>query len=274
MTAKCGKCGSAASPAYNFCTKCGAPLRLATPCVGKTVPMAVRTQAIPASPWPAPAFPEALTAVQGAELAQGGYVTTGVAGPEAEVIVADRSGSMGEEGLRTSKMDDLKVAIRTHVLQKMHIDRQDRVALVSFAHKARVDCAWAILEDPSKLLAAIDALNLNGGTCFKSGLRKAEGLFATLPLTSGTPALKKIIFFTDGQNNEGDPVPAAERLKNAGVIIQAVGFGRSEKDMDEGTLRCLVSVIDQKEQYWFCRDAQELTRTFKALSSKTRVFRP
>ena len=57
-----------------------------------------------------------------------------------------------------------------------------------------------------------------------------------------------------------------------GIIIQAVGFGESESDVDLDTLRRIVSVLDGREQYWFCRDAQELTQTFKALSSKTRVL--
>ncbi|MCK4299603.1 MAG: VWA domain-containing protein, partial [Planctomycetes bacterium] len=202
-----------------------------------------------------------------------GYVTTGVAGPEAEVVLVDRSGSTDEPGQRGTKMDDIKVALRGHGLQKMHIDRQDQMALVSFASDARVDCAWTRLQDPSPLLTAISALYSGGGTCFRSGLELAEGLFASLPGVSGVQVLQKVIFFTDGHNNEGDPVPVADRLRNAGVIIRAVGFGRREKDVDVATLRSIVSVINGQEQYWFCSSARELTRTFKALSRKTRIFR-
>jgi hypothetical protein len=66
-------------------------------------------------------------------------VTTGVAGPEEEVVAVDRSGSEDEPGQHGTKMEDIKVALRAHVLQKMHIDRQDQISLVSFASDSRVD---------------------------------------------------------------------------------------------------------------------------------------
>jgi Mg-chelatase subunit ChlD len=155
----------------------------------------------------------------------------------------------------------------------MHIDRQDQISLVSFASDARVDCPWNRLQDPAPLLGAISTLSPGGGTCFRSGLELAEGLLASLPAVPGVQVLRKVILFTDGRNNEGDPMPVADRLRNAGVIIQAVGFGPTEKDVDVDILRRIVSVIDGKEQYWFCSNAQELTRTFKVLSGKTRILR-
>jgi len=88
----------------------------------------------------------------------------------------------------------------------------------------------------------------------------------------GIQVLRKIILFTDGHNNEGDPMPVADRLRNAGVIIQAVVFGPTEKDVDVDILRRIVSIIDGEEQYWFCSTAQQLTQRFRALSGKTRIF--
>ena len=274
MKARCGKCGAVVSPAHNFCTKCGTPVRTQQTYAGHTAPIAIATQRFSVSGWPQPgqAGPMPAPASAGGSGAPG-YVTTGVAGPEAEVLLVDRSGSTDEPGQRGTRMDDIKVALRTHGLQKMHIDRQDQVALVSFASDARVDCPWNQLQDPSPLLGAINALYSSGATCFRSGLELAEGLFASLPPLPGTQVLRKVIFFTDGHNNEGDPRPVADRLRNAGVIIQAVGFGRTDQDVDVDILRQIVSVIDGKEQYWFCSSAQELTQTFKALSGKTRIFR-
>jgi hypothetical protein len=236
--------------------------------------MPIATQSFSLSGWPQAGQAGPMPAsARGGGTRGLGYVTTGVAGPEAESLVGDRSGSSGDPGQRRTKMDDIKAALRGHVLQKMHIDRQDQISLVSFASDARVDCPWNRLQDPAPLLGAISTLSPGGGTCFRSGLELAESLLASLPTVGGMQVLRKTLLFTDGHNNEGDPLPAADRLRNAGVIIQAVGFGRTEKDVDVDILRRIVSVIDGTEQYWFCSNAQELTRTFKALSGKTRIFR-
>ncbi len=274
MKARCEKCGAVLSPAHSFCTQCGTPARPQQAYAGDTAPIAIATQQFSVSGWPQPGQAGPMLApFQAGGTGAPGYVTTGVAGPEAEILLVDRSGSTDEPGQRGTRMDDIRVSLRGHGLQKMHIDRQDRMALVSFASDARVDCAWTRLQDPSPLLTAINALYSGGGTCFRSGLELAEGLFAGLPSVPGTQVLRKVIFFTDGHNNEGDPVPVAERLKNAGVIVQAVGFGRREKDVDVDILRRIVSLINGQEQYWFCSSARELTQTFKTLSSKTRIFR-
>jgi hypothetical protein len=274
MKRMCWKCGAELSAADNFCIHCGEPVRSGQRYAGATTPMPIATQSFSLSGWPQAGQAGPMPAsARGGGTRGLGYVTTGVAGPEAESLLGDRSGSSGEPGQRGTKMDDIKAALRGHVLQKMHVDRQDHIALVSFASAARVDCPWTRLQDPSPLLTAIGALSPSGGTCFRGGLELAEALFAALPAAGGMQVLRKVIFFTDGHNNEDDPLPVAERLRQAGVIIQAVGFGRTEKDVDVDILRRIVSVIDGKEQYWFCSNAQELTRTFKALSGKTRIFR-
>jgi hypothetical protein len=240
---------------------------------GKTTPMAISTQKFSASGWPQPTHaPATPREARIGGSTQVGYVTTGKAGPEAEVVVTDRSSSTDEPGLRGTKMADIKVAERVHVLQKRHSDPHDRMALVSFADDASIDCEWTGLEDPSALLAAIGLLSPGGLTCFRSGLEKAEELFARLPAVPGVSVLHKVILFTDGKNNEGEPFAVAERLKGKGVIIEAIGFGASEDDVDVDKLRRVVSIIDGKEQYWFCRTAQQLTQRFRTLSGKTRIF--
>ena len=169
-------------------------------------------------------------------------------------------------------MDDIKVSVRTHILQKMHIDRMDHVALVAFSNRGKILCDWARLEDPSPLLQAVDSLSPDAITSFRSGLKKAEELFGRCPSAQGSPPLRKIVFFSDGKNNKGNPMPVAERLKKAGGLIQTIGFGPTEDDVDADKMRQLASVVDGQVQYWFCRDARELTRTLKTLSGKTRVY--
>lgn len=264
----CLNCGATVSPVGNFCASCGARLKSAAPYVGKTAPVAIHTQPIRLTGWPQPT---AAPLAMGNGL-QAGYTATGVAGPEAEVAVADTSGSTNGKGQRGTIMDDIKGALRAHALQKMHIDRADLFALVGFSDDAEIRCGWTPLGDPAPLLAAINDLTPDAGTCFKSGLEKAEELFATCPPAQGVQPLRKILFLSDGKNNIGDPAPVSDRLKKAGVIIQAIGFAATEQEVDADRLRQIVSVIDGKPQYWFCRSAQELTRTFKALSGKTRIF--
>ena len=272
MSNQCSRCHAEVQFGDQFCSKCGSPLQVRQPYSGKTRSLPIRTIPVPETGLAPPERAGGETAVHEVAPTRVGYVTTGVAGPEAEVLTLDRSTSTGEKGRHGSKLQDIVTATRAHVLQKMHIDRQDQMALVSFSDDARVECDWMVLQDPSSLLAASERLTPRGETCFRAALEEAERLLDACPPVAGGPPLKKILLLTDGHNNVGDPQEVADRLRSAGVIIQAVGFAPTEKEVGVDILRKIVSVIDGKEQYWFCSNARELIRTVTSLSSKTGIF--
>jgi Mg-chelatase subunit ChlD len=273
MKTTCSGCGSRVSAAHKFCSRCGAVVAAPKAAAGKTSPMTISTQPIPLTPWAASPFaPSQATRLRPAAPALPSHSTTGVPGREMEVMIIDRSGSTGEKGQRGTRMDDIKAANRAHLLQKRHIDKVDLVALVSFEDAATVECGWTRLVDPSPLIAAANGLRPGGSTCVNAGLGKAEELFSHRLASTGSRIVKKALLLTDGHNNVGDPIPLADKLKSEGVIIQTVGFAAAESDVDEVLLRRIASVIDGQRQYWFCGNAQELTSTFKTLSSKTQIL--
>lgn len=271
MEGKCPKCGVFMSSDYDYCAKCGAMLRSQQTMAGKTAPMPIVTKPMHSGHWPKPQSEVPRTAVERSGRER---ITTGMTGPEAEAMVLDISWSTRDKGLRGMVLDDIKACGRVHILQKRHIDAQDKFAVVSFSDEAQIICDWTRLEDPSSILAGLDSLTPGGNTNFASGLERAEELFSRCPLVGEVAPLRKILFFSDGKNNIGDPLPIATSQKSAGVIIQTIGFGATENDVDANMLRRIASVIDGQEQYFFCSNLRGLTQTFKALSKKTEVFLP
>lgn len=266
----CPKCGIEVKPGQNFCTRCGASLQVSSRYTGDTTPVSISRAAVPGtdSRPPEGGRPETSLHSPGQEGADGR--PTGGAGREVEVLVIDRSGSTSEPGWKGTKLHDIKGATRSYILQKRHMDREDYLAFVSFADGARTECDWTRLNNPRPLLAAAEGLTDGGNTCFRAGLEEAEGLLARLPVESGGAVTKKILFLTDGHNNRGDPQEVAERLRSSGVIVQAIGFEASRKDVGLDILRQMVSVIDGQEQYWFCSSLRELTKTFTSLTRQTK----
>ena len=267
----CPKCDAAVKPDHKFCTRCGTDLQVTSRYTGDTTPASV-------SPKPSP---EASSSRTGGEMDETSLHQTGqeareapvpdVAQREVEVLVIDRSGSTSNPGLHGTKLQDIMAASRKHILQKRHVDREDYIALVSFSKQAKTECGWSQLEAPQPLLTAVKGLSAGGNTCFRAGLEEAETLLGRLPVESGDAVTKKILFLTDGHNNQGEPDEAAERLRSAGVIIQAIGFEARKKDVGLDTLERMVSVIDGQKQYWFCSNLRELTQTITSLTEKTQA---
>ena len=265
----CPNCDAEVKSDQKFCGRCGTPLQVSSRYTGDTTPVSIPTMPVPEAPASRPTSGMAETSLhKTAPASQECYVPE-VAQREVEVLVIDCSASTKDPGLHGTKLHDIKGACRKHVLQKMHVDRQDYIALVSFSERAKTECDWSKLREPSRLITAIKGLSAGGNTRFGAGLEQAERLLDRLPIEDEEAITKKILFLTDGHNNRGNPLQAARRLRSAGVVVQAVGFESSKEKVGLATLEDMVSVIDGQKQYWFCSNIKQLTETFTALSGKT-----
>ena len=93
----------------------------------------------------------------------------------------------------------------------------------------RFDCTAAIETELTDrvpdLRAAVEHLTACGATNHGAAFEAAEELFE-----ADSPNEKILLLFTDGQTTAGpDPVPAAEKLKAAGVTIYCIGLNAPEE---------------------------------------------
>jgi hypothetical protein len=89
---------------------------------------------------------------------------------------------------------------------------------------------------------------------------------------SNNGCVRRIIFLTDGDYNEGgSPLKTAQRLKNAGVVIDCIGIGGSPGDVKEEKLNEIASQNnDGSIRYCFIGDEKELIRKYESLAHHIR----
>ena len=94
---------------------------------------------------------------------------------------------------------------------------------------------------------SVDALEVNvipkGGTSISSAIRQAIESYE-----GGLKKYKALILITDGEDNEGDALAAAEAAKNDGIKIFCVGIGTPEGE--------LIPVHDESGGTAFLKDSQ------------------
>jgi len=136
------------------------------------------------------------------------------------IVVLDSSLSMDAKDLPPSRLAKAKHEIGG-ILDKLE---SDRVGLVAFAGSAFVQCP--LTSDYSALRLFLDALDTNvivdQGTNISAALDTAIRAFGR-----DEPSYKLILLFTDGEETVGEPLEAAERASDAGVIVYTVGLGSS-----------------------------------------------
>ncbi len=135
-------------------------------------------------------------------------------------LVIDKSGSM-----QGASMDAVKHALRSLVDR---LTPEDELALVEFNSRADLLLPATPVSDRARILAAIDALEADGGTNIEAGLELGFGQLAALPSREGTA--KRVMLFTDAMPNVGRTDSASfrkltEGFANAGIGLTAFGVG-------------------------------------------------
>ncbi len=155
---------------------------------------------------------EVIARLFGQGAAGGGGAGGGWAGAKDVMLVIDRSGSMGGQPLA-----DAKEASKTFV--DMLSLPPDQVGLVSFESWATLD--QELTTSQVSITQAIDNLAAGGGTNIGAAIDLAtQELTGTRHIPSNAQVM---ILLSDGYG--GDPIPAAERAKSAGIRVIVIGLG-------------------------------------------------
>ncbi len=143
------------------------------------------------------------------------------------VIALDFSKSMLAKDVSPSRIDRAKAELR-RLLNELD---GDRVGLVAFAGDT---IEFPMTVDYSAIQLFLRELGPYdvpvGGTAIGRALIASKRLIERSTLKSEgalqeRPRSRVVLLLTDGEDHEGDPVAAAEELKEAGILVYPVGIG-------------------------------------------------
>ena len=135
------------------------------------------------------------------------------------IIALDVSRSMLAEDIKPNRLERAKRKIS----DLLYMLKGDRIGLVAFAGTSFVQCPLTLDYSAARIfLNAIDTdLIPVQGTALGEALRKSTKAFRTQENKS-----KAIILITDGEDQTGQAMKAAEEAKKAGVKIFTIGIGK------------------------------------------------
>jgi len=267
MPANCSQCYAANPTKARFCQSCGALMSGGLDDVGTIV-----AQTPPGPGNPTPVDIKTIIASTQKNLipplsGSSNHINPQPLQREITILVIDVSGSMGFAfDQRFTKLEATQRAYQSMLVHKFQIDPLDEVGVVEFDSEGRIVSPILQLQQHKRdLLAALQSLQVKGGTDINKGLMAAERLFDW----HRSSITRRIVLLTDGQG--GYPIQTAERLKGKGVVIEAVGVGNTPASIDEPLLRRIASVIQGETRYWFLKNSQTLLSTMTALGEKTQI---
>jgi Ca-activated chloride channel homolog len=133
-------------------------------------------------------------------------------------IAMDLSLSMKAEDIKPNRLEKAKLEIR-NLIGRLG---GDRIGLVVFAGEAYTQ--FPLTTDYSAANLFLDVLDVDAvalpGTAIGSAIERALESFDFKEQTT-----KVIVVITDGENNEGDAIGAAEEAAGKGVLIYTIGMG-------------------------------------------------
>src|SRR5687767_3859884 len=148
------------------------------------------------------------------------------------ILVLDVSGSMGASDMFPSRLSAAKRASKGFV---GNLPAGFRIGVVAFSSTAAL--VQPVTEDHNAVRAAIDELDLGGGTAIGDGLDvalaalprptpPAATLVPALPAGPPPPPPGVVLLLTDGANTEGTPpIDVAQKARAANVPVFTVGMG-------------------------------------------------
>ena len=223
--------------------------------------------------------------------------------PEFLMTLIDLSPSMDDDDWKPTRKAGAIAANTELIKAKAKCHPQDKLGIIGFSRHAWLlhdpvclrdgtESLLRVLENPSGGYSTnfTDALELAENCLFDVKRKPANKFFSkmltgliyeadqdpvvpTNPFGNGAGELKRIILLTDGEHNGSEsPQPVADRLKNAGVVIDCIGIGGTPTDVDEQLLNTIASRnSDGTIRYCFIGDQQALIRKYETLA---RYIRP
>jgi len=137
------------------------------------------------------------------------------------VIALDASKSMLAQDIKPSRIERAKSDV-SYLLDNLNTHQ---VGITAFAGDCYVMCPLTTDVEAAKLfLDIIDPATIpRPGTNLEKAIAVSASLF-----NPKEESYKALILITDGDNLEGDPMPAVENARNAGIRIFTVGLGSLE----------------------------------------------
>lgn len=138
-------------------------------------------------------------------------------------IVLDTSRSMAAEDAAPSRLGR-GVRAASLLLDTLG---GDRVALVTFAGKPALLCPLTLDHEAVKLfLDEVDTEAVSvPGTALAQALTEAARALGPGPAPGTEAKARAIVLISDGEDHEGGLEQAAERLRQAGIVVYAIGCG-------------------------------------------------
>jgi hypothetical protein len=221
--------------------------------------------------------------------------------PERLVLVGDGSASMATTDWSPSRLYAVVEAASALISVKQANHPDDEVGVVTFNTDARVlHPVVRVGSGAEELKQALRRADAAGNTNIRAGLKEAQHLLFSARLgTSGAgflgwfdrlgkslygvqPAapkaapkpekLLRIVLLTDGEHNTVlSPVGLAQKLKEAGVVIDCIGIGGSPANVDEKLLKNIASKNkDGSVRYCFIGDKEQLIQKYRQLANRLR----
>lgn len=136
------------------------------------------------------------------------------------VVALDLSRSMLAQDVVPSRLERAKIELSVLIDQL----GGDRIGLVGFTSVALPLSPLTVDHSAVKLQlrAAVPDDLPRGGTAIGPAVEEAKRMLESSRLTQ---AAKAMVILTDGEENEGDPLKAAEAAKAAGIEVHVVGIG-------------------------------------------------
>ena len=139
------------------------------------------------------------------------------------VVAVDISKSMLAGDIAPDRLERARLA----ALDLMQRAKPDRLGLVAFAGDAFLECPLTF--DNTAFQQCIQALNVNtlpqGGTAIATAIQTAQTAFKE----SGH--YNVLVLFTDGEDNDGGALAAAQAAAQAGLKIFTIGIGTPQGDL-------------------------------------------
>ena len=134
------------------------------------------------------------------------------------VMIVDLSRSMLAQDLSPSRLGQAKSSLG-NLIERLP---SERVALVGFAGSARVFCPLTLDHAAARIFLDIldPTLLPDPGTALGEAIRKGTSLF-----DEGERKHKVMVLFTDGEDQDTEPLQAAREAADQGVLIYTVGVG-------------------------------------------------
>jgi len=139
------------------------------------------------------------------------------------VVAIDSSKSMLAEDIAPNRLERAKLA----ALDLMQRAKPDRLGLAAFAGDAFLECPLTF--DNTAFQQCVQTLNVNtlpqGGTAIAAAIQTAQQAFKE------NDHYKVLVLITDGGDNDGGALAAAQAAAKAGLKIFTIGVGTPQGDL-------------------------------------------